>query len=214
MKKKLIGLTLLLVIAAMPAAVYAEVYNFLQQGCGFFYEPELFGVVGDFDRIQNQNPPFTFDFGAYEVTWGALDLAIVNYEVIGPMLHWEFEGGTIGVYQDGGFDFDYGAGPNDGIATATNGEAVLLGSVDHAQMFFNTMTLTGTFEGYFMFTGGTRFGELGNLGNQEWVIFDGVSAEEIVNVPPGYHSRFDGRLYVNLITPAESTSWSELRSLY
>lgn len=214
MKTRIIGLTLLLVIAALPAAVHGEVYNFLKQGCGFFYGTELFGAVGTLEPIQNQNPPLDFDFGAYEVTWSALELVVVNEEVIGPMLHYEFAGGTIGIYQDAGFDFDYGADPSTGIATATNGEGALLGSVDHGQMFFNTFTLTGTFEGYFMFTGGTRFGELGNLGNQEWVIFDGVSAEEIVDVPPGYHSRFAGRMYVNLITPAERTSWSEIRSLY
>jgi hypothetical protein len=207
---------MLLLLLATSAAIADEEYNFLKQGYSFFDTNVggTGGAVGLLEPLQTQNPPFDFDFDNFEVTYAYLDMEITDYEEIGSLRVWSLVGGTIAIYEDASFDLDYGVAPATGIATATNGTAALVGDISTAAFTFNTLYETGTFSGLFTWTGGTRLAELGDLANVEWNIFHGASSDAQVNVPPGYHSRFAGRIYVMGPTATDESSWSQIRALY
>lgn len=207
---------LLIVMLAMPAAA-DEVFNFLKQGYGFVINDVSLGAVGKLEPLQTQNPPFDFDYVDFEVTWAVQDLLIDSYSEFGTLQIWDLVGGTIGIYEDpiaGGTLLDYGVAPATGLATGTDGVAALTGTIYSAGYIFNTLSETGTFSGTFVFTGGSRFAELAELGNFDWEIFDGTSADAAVNVPPGYHSRFAGRVFTNLTVPTDGSTMSEIKALY
>ncbi|MBN2171997.1 MAG: hypothetical protein JW819_11830 [Candidatus Krumholzibacteriota bacterium] len=212
MRKVFFITVLLLLVAAVPAL--ADSYNILKEGFSFF-EGSTVGAIGRLEPLQTQNPPINWDFDSYEVTWALLDMTVVAETPMGPFIQYELEGGTVALYEDPLMDLDYGDYPADGIPTATNGTVALSGDVVSAILLFSTMTETGNFDGTMFFTGGSRYPELEALGIGlfEWLIFDGVSADEAVGVPPGYHSRFAGRFYT-LTTPVDDTTWTKVRSLY
>lgn len=215
MRTPIISLMLLLLMAA-SSVMAEEEFNFLKQGYSFF-DTQVGGqggAVGLLEPLQTQNPPFAFDFVNYEVSWAYLNMNIASYSVIGLLRVWSLTGGTIGIYEDATPDLDYGASPATGIATATNGTLALSGNISTAAFTFNVLSQTGTFSGLFHFTGGSRYAQLGNLANAEWNIFHGASSKPDVNVPPGYHSRFAGRIYVMGPTATEDCSWSQIRALY
>lgn len=211
MRKLFIGLLLLLMVA-VPASA-DEVFNFLKQGYGFI-EGNLAGGVGLFEPIQPENPPFDFDYATMEVTWVITDMEVVSFSEFGFFQSYEFSGGVIGVYEDPDFDLDYGTAPATGIATGSDGTAALTGVLSTGSMIFNTFTEVGSFSALCMFTGGTRLVELGNLAMQEWQIFNGISSDASTNVPPGYHTRWAGRIYTTDTVPTEETSLSRIRALY
>jgi hypothetical protein len=202
---------MLLLLMAASAAFAEEEYNFLKQGYSFFdtVVGGSGGAIGLLEPLQTQNPPFDFDFVTYEVSYAYLDLEIVFYQEIGVLQQWSLAGGSIGIYEDPSFDLDYGD-----MNTATNGTLALGGDISEATFLFNNFTGTGSFSGLCTFTGGSRFGELGDLALNDWSIFHGASNDEQVNVPDGYHSRFAGRIFTMGGTPVESTSWSGIRALY
>jgi len=216
MRKSIIGLVLLLMVAV---PVFAdEVYTFQKQGYGFIEDNSvgsLAGGVGLFEPNQTLNPPFDFDYVGYEVTWVIMDMEITNFIDAGVYHFIDFAGGTIGVYEDASFNLDYGTVPADGIATGTDGTLALSGGITTGSMVFNAMDGTGTFSAGCVFTGGTRFGELpGGTPMQEWMIFDGLTTDEITEVPGGYHTRWAGRIYTTDTVATEKTSMSSVRALY
>lgn len=215
MRTTFIGFMLLLLLATSSAFAEEE-YNFLKQGYSFFdtFPDGYGGACGYLEPLQTQNPPFDFDFINFEVTWAYEVMLVTSYEVIGDLRVWTLSGGTIGIYEDDSFDLDYGDDPATGIATATNGTPALTGEITTAAFTFNAAMEIGTFSGMFMWTGGSRLAELGDLANNEWSIFHGASSDESVNVPLGYHSRFAGRIYTMGETATETSSWSQVRSLY
>jgi hypothetical protein len=208
--------TMLLLLLAASAAYAEEEYNFLKQGYSFFdtFNGGSGGAVGLLEPIQTQNPPIAFDYDNFEVSYAYLDMVVDSYSEMGDLRIWSLMGGSIGIYEDATPDLDYGADPATGIATATDGTAALLGTISSASFIFNVAYETGTFSGLFEWTGGTRYAELGDLAFAEWNIFHGASTDAQVNVPPGYHSRFAGRVYVMGPTATEDSSWSKVRSLY
>jgi hypothetical protein len=213
----ILSLMLLLLMANSPAFAEEE-FNLLKQGYSFF---DLFpggsgGAVGLLEPLQTQNPPIDFEYdpASFEVTWAYLDMEVISYEEIGVLQVWSLAGGTIGIYEDDTPDLDYGNDPATGIATATDGTAALLGDISTAAFTFSTLSGIGTFSGLFIWTGGTRLAELGDLAFQDWNIFHAASTDESVNVPDGYHSRFAGRVYVMGPTATEASSWSQVRALY
>jgi hypothetical protein len=206
---------MLLLLLATSTAFAEEEYNFLKQGYSFFnLDADTGGACGLLEPNQTQNPPIDFDYINYEVTWAYEGMTITSYEEIGILRVWSLAGGTIGIYEDDSFDLDYGDDPAIGIATATNGTPALTGEISTAAFTFNVDAETGTFSGLFTWTGGSRLAELGDLANNEWSIFHGASSDEAVNVPSGYHSRFAGRVYTMGETATETSSWSQVRSLY
>jgi len=212
MRKAFFITVLLLLVAAVP--VMAESYDILKEGYSYF-EGSTFGAIGRLEPLQTQNPPVDWDFDSYEVTWALLDVTVVSETPMGPFVQYELEGGTMTLYEDPLMDLAYGDYPADGIPTATNGTVALAGDVVSAIFVFSTMTETGNFDGTMHWTGGTRYPELEVLGVAlfEWMIFDGASSDVAVEVPPGYHSRFAGRIYT-LTTPVDDTTWTKVRSLY
>jgi hypothetical protein len=216
MRKAIIGVALLLLMA-VPASADDIIYNFLQQGYSFIEGTtpgDQAGAVGLFEPLQPENPPFDFDYVGTEVTWVLQGMTLANYTEVSVFQNFQFTGGTIGVYEDASFDLDYGNSPAEGIASATNGTAALTGTISSATILFNTLTEVGTFNGYCNFDGGSRLGELGDLAMLEWQIFDGMSADVSVQVPPGYHSRLAGRIFTAETVATESTSISKIRALY
>jgi hypothetical protein len=216
MRKAIIGVALLLLMA-VPASADDIVYNFLQQGYGFIEgntPGDQAGVVGLFEPLQPENPPFDFDYAGTEVTWVITGMTLANYSEVSVYQTYQFTGGDIGVFEDASFDLDYGNSPAEGIASGSNGTAALTGTMSSATILFNTMTLVGTFNGYCTFTGGSRLAELGDLAMLEWQVFDGMSANPEVQVPPGYHSRWAGRIFTAETVATESSSISQIRALY
>ncbi len=211
--KRLFIAFLLSVLLVVPAAA-DEVFNFQKQGYGFVIDATSIGAVGLLEPLQTQNPPFDFDFANFQITWALQDMVITDYNEFGSLQIWDMAGGVIGVYEDSNFDLDYGLAPATGLATGTNGTAALTGFIYSAGYIFNSFTETGTFSGRCFFDGGTRLAELGPLAQFDWEIFDGTSAQIAVNVPQGYHTRFAGRIFTNFIVPVESSTMSQLKSLY
>lgn len=215
MRTTFIGFMLLLLLAT--SSVFAEEeYNFLKQGYSFFDTvPDGYGgACGLLEPNQTQNPPIDFDYVNYEVSWVYEDMLITSYEEIGILRVWTLSGGTIGIYEDDSPDLDYGDDPVTGIATASDGTPALTGVISTAAFTFNVMSETGTFSGFFEWTGGSRLAEIGNLAESVWSIFHPASSDDAVNVPDGYHSRFPGRIYAEGETATASSSWSQVRSLY
>jgi len=215
MRKAIIGVALLLLMA-VPASA-DTIYNFLKQGYGYLEgntPGDMAGGVGLFEPIQPENPPFAFDYVGYEVTWVITDMVLASYSQVSIFENYQFAGGNIGVYEDADFDLDYGGSPATGIATGSDGTAALTGSISSAIILFNTLTDTGTINGYCTFTGGSRLAELGDLAMLEWQIFDGISANAGVDVPPGYHTRWAGRIFTTDTVATESSSLSRIRALY
>lgn len=215
MRKAIIGVALLLLMA-VPASA-DTIYNFLKQGYGYLEgntPGDMAGGVGLFEPLQPENPPFAFDYVGFEVTWVITDMVLTSYSQVSIFENYQFAGGSIGVYEDADFDLDYGASPATGIATGSDGTAALTGSVSSAVILFNTLTDTGTINGYCTFTGGSRLAELGDLAMLEWQIFDGLSANASVDVPVGYHARWAGRIFTTETVATESSSLSQIRALY
>ncbi len=215
MRKSIIVLLLLLMVV-VPASA-DEFNNFLTQGYGFIEgnnPGDLAGVVGLLEPLQTQNPPFDFDFGNFEVTWVITGMAVETYSEMGSFQSFTFTGGSIGLYEDADFDLDYGADPATGIATGSDGTAALTGTLSTGSIFYNSFTEVGTFLGVCMFDGGSRLAELGELANQEWEVFNGISADDAVNVPAGYHTRWAGRITTTDTVATESSSMSSIRALY
>jgi hypothetical protein len=207
---------MLLLLLATSFATAEEEFNFLKQGYGWVLPDTVGGyggAVGLLEDEQTQNPPIDFDFDNYEISWAYLDMEITEITE-GLVKIWEMTGGTIAIYEDDTPDLDYGVHPNDGIATATDGIAALTGEIEWATFRYIVGDSTGIFTGQFRFTGGARIAELGNLVNYDWDIFHGTSAKAQVNVPPSYHSRFAGRVYVMGEVATKESSWSQIRSLY
>jgi len=164
MRKAIIGVALLLLMA-VPASA-DTIYNFLKQGYGYLEgntPGDLAGGVGLFEPLQPENPPFAFDYAGYEVTWVITDMVLTSYSQVSIFRNYQFAGGNIGVYEDADFDLDYGASPATGIATGSDGTAALTGSISSAVILYNSLTNTGTINGYCTFTGGSRLAELGDL---------------------------------------------------
>ncbi len=215
MSKSIIVLLLLLMVV-VPASA-DEYYNFLNQGYGFIEgtEPgDLAGGVGLLEPLQTQNPPFDFDFDNFEVSWVVTGMAVETFSVMGPFESYTFTGGIIGIYEDADFDLDYGVDPATGIATGSDGVPALTGTLSTGSIFYNTSTQIGTFMGICTFDGGSRLVELGDLANGEWEFFNGISGEVDVNVPPGYHTRWAGRITATETVATESSSMSRIRALY
>jgi hypothetical protein len=215
MRKSIIVLLLLLMVV-VPASA-DEFYNFLKQGYGFIEGTEtgdLAGGVGLLEPLQTQNPPFDFDYDNFEVTWVIEGMAVESYSEMGTFQSFSFAGGTIGIYEDADFDLDYGVDTATGIATGSDGVAALTGTISTGSIFYNTFTEVGTFLGICMFDGGSRLVELGDLANQEWEIFDGISGDASTNVPPGYHTRWSGRITTTETVATEGSSLSRIRALY
>lgn len=215
MRKAIIGVALLLLMA-VPASA-DTIYNFLKQGYGYLEgntPGDLAGGVGLFEPLQPENPPIVFDYTNFEVTWVITDMVVTNYSQVSVFQTYQLAGGNIGIYEDADFDLDYGASPATGIATGSDGTAALTGTLSTAVILYNTMTDTGTFNGYCTFTGGSRLAELGDLAMLEWQIFDGLSANASVQVPPGYHTRWAGRIFATESVATEPSSLSRIRSLY
>jgi hypothetical protein len=205
-----------LLLMAVPASA-DTIYNFLKQGYGYIEgntPGSLAGGVGLLEPLQPENPPFNFDYTGYQVTWVIKDMVLTSYSQVSIFRNYQFAGGTIGIYEDADFDLNYGASPATGIATGSDGTAALTGAMSTAVILWNTMTNTGTFNGYCTFTGGSRLGQLGDLAMLEWQIFDGLSANTGVNVPPGYQSRWAGRIFTTETVATESSSLSQIRALY
>jgi hypothetical protein len=215
MRKAIIGVVLLLLMA-VPASADTT-YNFLKQGYGYLEgntPGDLAGGVGLLEPLQPENPPFDFDYVGYEVTWVITDMVLTSYSQVSIFENYQFAGGSIGIYEDADFDLDYGASPATGIATGSDGTAALTGAMSTAVILFNTMTDVGTFNGYCTFTGGSRLAQLGDLSMLEWQVFDGISANTGVNVPPGYHTRWAGRIFTTETVATEETNFSRIRALY
>jgi hypothetical protein len=207
---------MLLLLMASTAVMAQEEYNFLKQGYSFFDTiiGGYGGAVGKLEPLQTQNPPFDFDFVTYEVTWACQNMQITEYQVIGDVYQWAMTGGTIGIWEDPDFDLDYGVSPATGIATATDGNLALGGYIISSVFLYNDFFQTGSFSGLCHWNDGSRLGELGDLALEDWSIFDGASTDVSVSVPPGYHSRFAGRIYTMGETPVQESSWSQIRALY
>jgi hypothetical protein len=217
MRKALIGVVLITIATALPALAQPGEgdYTFVKKGYCFF-DGDMFGAVGELEPIQPFNPPIDYDFAAYEVTWAILDLQIVAEIPLGPdVTRYEFGPGFIGLYEDASFDLDYGNSPADGIASATNGTPSLVGEFLGGSYMFDVGTELGTFLGDCVFNDGSRYDELLDLGlgYLPWYIFNGSSADPMAEVPPGYQAKFAGRIY-NGVVPTESSSWSDVKSLY
>lgn len=216
MRKSIIGLVLLLMVAVPVSG--DEIYTFQKQGYGFIEGTnvgDLAGAVGLFEPNQTLNPPIVFDYVGFEVTWVITGMEITNFIDAGMFNFYDFAGGTIGVYEDGTFNLDYGTDPATGIATGSDGAQALVGYITTGTLVYNTMDETGNFTANCVFTGGDRYGELpGGTPMQEWLIFDGVSADETTNVPAGYHTRWAGRIYATDTVATEKNSMSRIRALY
>ena len=215
MRKAIIGVVLLLLMA-VPASA-DTIYNFLKQGYGYLEGTtpgDLAGGVGLFEPLQPENPPFDFDYVGYEVTWVITDMVLMSYSQVSIFENYQFAGGSIGVYEDADFDLDYGVDPATGIATGSDGTAALTGTISSAVILFNTLTDVGTINGYCTFTGGSRLAELGDLSMLEWQIFNGISANASVQVPPGYHTRWAGRIFTTETVATEASNFSRIRALY
>jgi hypothetical protein len=207
---------MLLLLMAASSALAEDEYNFLKQGYSFFDSVVggTGGGIGLLEPEQVMNPPFEFDFDTYEVTWAVLNMEIIAFQEIGDLHQWSLVDGDIAIYEDESFNLDYGDSPSEGIPTATDGTPALVGYMIEATFIHNNAYETGSFSGMLMWTGGSRFDELGPLALHEWSIFDGSSTDDAVNVPDWYHSRFAGRIYTMGETPTRDSSWSQIRALY
>jgi len=218
--RKTILISLLLALLPLASAMAEEeVYTLLKEGWSFMSGEEvgdLLGAVGPLKPVQPENPPLFFDFEAYEATWVLLDLEIESVSGTDQYKVFELGGGFVGIYQDPSMDFDDGEDPAVGVATASNGEEVLVGYIPHASMILNYMSEIGTIFGDVVWTGGTRFGEIEALGPvQEWWMDDGLSWDVGVYVPDGYHSRWAGRFFGLVGTTATAENdWSRVKALY
>lgn len=218
--RKTILISLLLALLPLASAfAEEEVYTLLKEGWSFMSGEEvgdMLGAVGPLKPVQPENPPLIFDFEAYEGTWAILDLEIESVSGTEQYKVFELGGGYVGIFQDPGMDFDAGEDPATGVATATNGEEVLYGYIPHASLILNYIAEIGTIYGDVVWTGGTRFGEISDLGpEQQWWVDDGLSWDPGVYVPTGYHARWAGRFFGLVGTTATAENdWSRVKALY
>ena len=219
MSKRILISLLLGLLPLVPASGEEEVYNLLKEGWSFMEGEEvgdLVGAIGLIKPVQPENPPLAFDFSSYEGTWAIVGMEIESVSGTSMVSIIELGGGLVGVFQDPSFDFDEGTDPATGLATSTNGEEVLSGNIIHATMILNHAMEIGTIYGDLEWTGGTRFGEVMDLGpEQVWWLDDGISWDPGVYVPLGYHARWAGRFFGLVGTTAtEENSWSRVKALF
>ncbi|MCP4548308.1 MAG: hypothetical protein GY835_17745 [bacterium] len=212
MRKAMIGMLLVLLVTSV-SAIAQEEYTFNKGGYSYFIGNTM-GAVGLLEILQPENPPIIFDYDTYQVTWAIEDMNISTFNENGPIQAWLLEGGSIGIYFEAEEDFEYGTDPATGLATGTDGNAALLGTVIDASFLFNTISNTGTFLANILWTGGDNINDVPELTEVFWAVFDGASASASVNVPENYHSRFAGRIYNTDTVPTEASTISKIKALY
>ncbi len=214
--KKLAFISILLVLLPLSHATGECVYNLLGQGWGFNDGEAVgnaWGVVGLLAEVQPENPPIEFDYDTYEVSFAVLDMVIDS--VTGDDVKvFELGSGTVGIYEDTGFDFDPGTDPSMGIDTATNGNLALGGEVLHATLIINYIYEIGTLLGEIDWTSGSYLADVEALGDLNWSMNFGLSFGDEVPVPDGYHSLWVGKFLSACVTSTQESTWGEIKGIY
>lgn len=131
-----------------------------------------------------------------------------------------YTGGTIEVYQDPAMDAVFAPGPPNAQvpSTFTGGTPILTGNFTSFTVTSNNFTAfdTGNIEGDIQWTGGTLIGKFAtSLPAQPCEgLFTGGSTWYPPVLIAGYLFRHDGKIDAQCPTPAQSSTWGRLKTLY
>ncbi len=130
-----------------------------------------------------------------------------------------YTGGTIEIYQGTPRNSVFDPNPpNANVpSTFTDGTPILVGSFTSFYTQTNNFTqfMTGNMEGNILWTGGTLFNRTYNTGGEPCpgLFTGGVTWNPAVLIP-GYIFRHDGKIDLNCPTPAERSTWGEIKTHY
>jgi len=131
-----------------------------------------------------------------------------------------FTGGTIEVYEDTSPDASFDPNPpNSGVPGdfIDGGPPILTGSFTNFVVQSNNFTQfdTGNIEGGINWTGGTLYNQLTTTGDHACPgLFTGGSTWYPPTLPAGYLFRHDGKIDLQCPTPARTSTWGKIKTLY
>ena len=160
-----------------------------------------------------------WDMGIVELTIVLTDLVSTGEQDMGNGLFYIiYTGGTIDImadpFNDPGYTAaDYGEEPPNATAPATfwDGEQYLHGEFSSFWMTYYPMLHTGSFEGQFVFTGGTQFDP---AGIPDGFTFAGDVDPFAAQVPIGYDLEAVGQITFDQSVPNEPNTWGQVKNLY
>ena len=211
--------------AAGPVIDWDPAFGF-QSGATPFNMPaagefKMVGVISDFgpplDDIDASNP-------AVEYTFYVHGLTSLGTTFVGPVgtrfYTTTFTGGTIEVYADNTPEASFDPNPpNAGVPAdfIDGGAPILTGSFTSFVVQTNDFTTfqTGNIEGGFNWTGGTLLYRLPTNGGEPCpgLFTGGMTWNASVGIP-GYLFRHDGKIDLQCPTPARSSTWGKIKTLY
>lgn len=131
-----------------------------------------------------------------------------------------YTGGQIEIYQDAAPNASFDPNPPNGGVPADftdGGPPILTGIFTSFVVQSNNFTAfnTGNIEGNFVWTGGTLYGALSSSSSGPCpALLTGGSTWFPAVMIPGYIYRHDGKIDLQCPTPARSSTWGAIKSLY
>jgi hypothetical protein len=160
------------------------------------------------------DPVMSFDFSSYEVTILIEGLRLGAVEPHGTARTLRYDGGEIRIYQDPSKDSGWPADPPNGSVPAAfrNGELVLVGYFSDCVMLYDTVLGTGVLQGHVDFTGGSRWGELGQ--SSGWLFSGGTTTDPQGQLPGGYSFAWDPQLIGQAPVATRRSTWGGIKGVY
>ena len=214
-----------LAVLAFPARAHAD--QFLADFRGFDYEdPNTtpgFGDVGDgynsVGFVIEVNPSLlTINQAANEYTYRFKNLTATFTETAAPYLFVFYSPGDFDMYEDDlttGTPALYGINPPNATSPATfsDGTNILGGTVTNFVLTLDLSSATGSFNGDIAFNRGTQSGSIPPAQLNGWT-FAGLTKGGGTGTPDGYEHQVDGEIRVPDVTPTQSKTWGQVKSIY
>lgn len=165
----------------------------LMNNFGYMYETggfpnsETGDILEGVGNVTSIDPSITCDLSTNELTWTIRDL-VSNGQILysGRYIVVSYSGGVVNLYCDPSKNRDFGINPPNATAPATfeDGVQFLTGNFTVFNLFYDTLTQSGAFQGLVNFTTGAN---LVDLSSSNGIIFAGVFGPRIdPNIPAGY----------------------------
>ncbi|MFH1755763.1 MAG: carboxypeptidase-like regulatory domain-containing protein, partial [Candidatus Latescibacterota bacterium] len=192
----------LLVVALLTIPFSAQAGDIIINHFGFLYETGGFPTSAAGDQLTgvgiltNVNPSVGWNFATDEFTWIIKDLVSMGQTSPdgGRTLIINYQGGSIGLYNDPAMNHDWGVNPPNATSPSSfeDGDQILIGAFTQFVMMYDTVYNIGSYQGVVSFTGGTS---LANLPEPNGLVFAGtIGPQWDPNIPDGYSLESVGRI--------------------
>ncbi len=211
-----IALAALALLTCFGGAAVAQEQVFLYTYDGQVWEDGVFGQLGSTSYTVGQIDslaPYMSRGAGCTWTFYLSNLVAVTAQNYGDSITFGYSGGDIEVHEDCVNNPAYCYGdtrpPSDcSPGTFIDGDEVLGGYLQNFSITINIHNGIGHFGADCFFTSGTLLSEL--PANSGWTLGSTITRYKL----PGYQHYTTGSVILNIVTPAQPTTWGHIKSLY